>query len=273
MLQRLRAKGKRVPVIGRLLYRGYRRLRLRFRERDVDVIRGGPLEGLKMRRFRRTVLPQYLEGDHEPALQRAIVGALRPGGVFFDVGGHGGFFALLGARAVGASGVVVTFEPHPENARELRMQLALNGMTNVRVVGSAVCDRRGMARIGDDCTPTMHSLAGPPAGSARPITIRVPTTTLDDAIDAWGVPDVVKIDIEGAEASALRGATRLLRAGASVLFVEIHNEPVWRECYRRVTDYKYGAYRLGGEPIDEAADHEYRLGHKPIVMFRRRGSQ
>ena len=189
---------KRLPGIGRILYKIY--LILRYGENRVIAIQSGYLAGTRVRRFIRTLCPEYVRGDYEQPVQDAIVRELPSGGVFFDVGGHGGFFALLGSRVVGESGVVVTWEPHPENARQIKAQLRVNAISNAHVVQAAVADCTGMTHLCDDAAADMLMLVSlrnrePPGHS-----ICVKATTLDHETNRWGVPHLIKMDIEGAEA-------------------------------------------------------------------------
>lgn len=78
----------------------------------------------------------YWTGTYEPEVQDFLAGVLTPGAVFYDVGGHIGFFSVLAAR-LGAH--VVTFEPLPGNVSRIRRNAALNGF-EIEVVEAAAWD-------------------------------------------------------------------------------------------------------------------------------------
>lgn len=84
--------------------------------------------------------------------------------------------------------------------------------------------------------------------------ISVPAITLDIAADLNGMPDVIKIDIEGAELLALRGAHRVLRERKPVLLVEVHTPEIGVEFYPLLENYGYRFFRLNGQKI---VDREY----------------
>jgi hypothetical protein len=86
-------------------------------------IRSGPAVGL---RFEGGDTLGYLLGLSEPLVQQALVAHLRVGSVFYDVGSHAGFEALLGCRLVGPEGQVHCFEPVPDNMAILRQNIAAN---------------------------------------------------------------------------------------------------------------------------------------------------
>jgi FkbM family methyltransferase len=70
---------------------------------------------------------------------------VRAGDVVYDVGANIGWYSLLAARGVGATGEVVAFEPSIVNAACVQENAATNGMGNVTVIPAAVTDRDGWA--------------------------------------------------------------------------------------------------------------------------------
>lgn len=153
----------------------------------------------------------------------AFRAATRPGDTVIDAGAHTGGYSVLFAQWVGPAGHVFAFEPVPFVARALRAQLALNGVADrVTVVEAAVAEREGTLSL------TVPGRVGVnrPAVSKDPESLRliVPTVGLDAFCRERGVrPGVVKIDVEGAELSVLRGARATFAAMPSVrIFVEWH---------------------------------------------------
>ncbi len=167
---------------------------------------------------------------HEPELYRAFTDAIRPGMRVFDVGAHIGIFAL-GAAARIRDGRVYAFEPLPETAAALRHHILLNRYDDrVSVVEAAVSDGDGPIRLYASGVSTMASL-----GRENPLMLsrstldqpirelEVLSVTLDAFCDrSKVVPDVLKIDAEGAELRVLRGARHLLVNEAPLIFCEIH---------------------------------------------------
>ncbi len=211
---------KAIPFFGPLLYDAY--LRARYREHEVLVIERGALSGMRWKRFMRVHSDGYVRGDYEPWLQRWIVAEARPGSRFFDVGANAGYFTLLASLCVGDAGKVVAVEPHPVTARMLRAQLELNDRRNVSVEVVALADAPGVLEMADDTASVMVQLASlrdsPPTK-----TISVKVHTLDALTAKHGPPDVVKIDVEGADSLVLRGAERTLREHGPTLLLEVHD--------------------------------------------------
>lgn len=165
--------------------------------------------------------PAYATGTNESPVQAAFPELLAPGGVLFDVGANIGFFSLIGGRIVGHEGTVVAFEPGPDNLPVLRANAARNGMDNVVVEPLAVSDRDGTAELALAEYSGGHSLV---ADSVVPVdTITVTTITLDTFVGDGGTPapDVVKIDVEGAELAVLRGMVGLLTDCGPAVVLEL----------------------------------------------------
>jgi FkbM family methyltransferase len=155
-------------------------------------------------------------------VQACLVRELKPGDVFYDVGANAGFFSLLATKCVGERGRVFAFEPLPENIETLHEQFRLNACRNGEVVAMAVSNRSGPTTLerGPDRS-TAHLAETSAAGVCG---CPVQTVTLDEFIQTHARPDVIKIDVEGAEIMLLQGAMRLLSgAGRPKLLIEFHS--------------------------------------------------
>ena len=146
----------------------------------------------------------------ESALVRAY---LRPAMTVVDVGANVGYYSLMASSLIGKAGHVYAFEPSPYAVNKLRQTIQQNRITNIKVVESALGDEEGMAGIylsesRENHTPSMVEREG---ATATPISI----TTLDAFLERHGIQsvDLLKIDIEGFEPNALRGAQASLAAG------------------------------------------------------------
>jgi FkbM family methyltransferase len=198
---------------------------------DGRIVRipSGANAGLRWR-HRRAYVSGYWIGSYEPEMQRALVRWLLPRQRMFDVGGHAGFFTLLGARRVGRLGSVVALEPQLSLARAIREQAALNALHHVHVLAVAVGNGSGTATLTTDAAASsmVRVTAGDPDDLSTDV--RVPLLSLDQAAALHGVPDLVKMDVEGAEVAALEGASLLLARRRTIWIIETHG----RELNRRV---------------------------------------
>jgi FkbM family methyltransferase len=165
----------------------------------------------------------YYLGSSEPESARFIESFLQPGMVFFDVGAHIGEYTLIASRRVGPGGSVHAFEAQPDTFALLQRNCAANGVGKARLNACAVADREGELAFELCAEPAMSSIAVSGAPLARPRgRIRVPAISLDAYCRRERVwPDLVKIDVEGAERLVLCGAAGILRRpGAPALIFE-----------------------------------------------------
>ncbi|WP_282694960.1 FkbM family methyltransferase [Streptomyces sp. CC208A] len=149
---------------------------------------------------------QYLFGEWEPNLSAFLRDRLRPGDTFIDVGAHRGAFSLLASHAVGPHGHVVAIEPSPQFHDDLTTAATANHRTNTRAVRSAASDTHGTLTLYlEDPTNLGHTTAVRP--SHVHTAFDVPTAPLADLVSRaeLATTRVIKIDVEGAEAAAIRG--------------------------------------------------------------------
>lgn len=131
--------------------------------------------------------------------------------IAFDVGAHHGFYTLLMARCVGSEGLVVAFEPSPKERRKLVWHIRLNRFLQVKVEPFAVGNVEGTTDLFLTQDNSANSLSPP---SISPIIgkVTVPVVTLDAYCQRAGIRrlDLIKLDVEGAELLALKGAQAVL---------------------------------------------------------------
>jgi FkbM family methyltransferase len=178
-------------------------------------------------------------GSYEVKKQIEISKILRSGQTFYDVGANAGFFTLLGAKCVGASGRVISVEPLTRNIEMLEKHLSINGITNVRVVGKAISDHVGTACFSIEGHSTSKLS---PEGQAK-----IEVTTLDALVDEIGFPpDLVKVDIEGAEIDLLRGAKKVLEKFRPIIFLAVHSNEIFDDLLEVVPRLNYVIKDLDG---------------------------
>jgi len=209
------------------------RLPLRFiPQRPVETIRSGPLRGHHW--VVASGVHGYWLGTYEGEMQYAVAHTVAPGGVFFDVGAHAGYYSLLAAALVTAAGRVAAFEPDARNIGHLKEHLRLNDAGNVAVIEAAVADRSGHARFAPEASGFGGALSETGA-------IDVATVSLDDLVDAGRLPapHYLKIDVEGAEFRVLRGARKILEAVRPTIFLAVHDSEAAALCQGALTALGY----------------------------------
>jgi FkbM family methyltransferase len=191
-------------------------------------VRGGPAFGLRL-------AGRFLPVDHrqgyglvrgvlETGVQEALRRSVAPGSVVFDVGANIGFFSLLSAKLAGPEGRVVAFEPVPESAGAVIANARLNGLSTIEVRQCAVADRDGSAQI---CIPRVLSWShltdyGVHRDTQAVRLVEVVSLDSEIAAGKLPVPQVVKIDVEGAEVEVLNGLRQTLLQHRIIVICEIH---------------------------------------------------
>lgn len=178
-------------------------------------------------------------GSFEYEKQRRIASELKPESVFYDVGANAGLYSLLAAR-IANSGKAYAFEPVPRNIWYLRRHLELNRIHNVEMLELAISDQAGTAFFEEGENRFMGHLA--PEGK-----LRVRTATLDSLVFEKRLcpPNIIKMDIEGAELLALRGSSQTFQRYRPALFLATHGCEVHRECCRLLESWRYECRLLG----------------------------
>lgn len=154
----------------------------------------------------------------EPTETRLFQRELRPGQTVIDVGANIGYYSLLFARAVGATGRVYAFEPDPTNFAILRQNIDINGYQNITAVRKAAWSSDATLRLYLSAQNRGDHQAYA-SGEDRP-TVEIEAIRLDSFFSTVDRPiDWIKMDIQGAEYHALQGMTQILRRSPCVTLV------------------------------------------------------
>lgn len=157
---------------------------------------------------------------------------MRSGETFVDVGANVGYYSLKIAKEYSTKGVtILAIEAHPGNYKALCKNIELNNFKCITTVNKAVSDHKGIVTMYERIDTRnrvrseFYSLSNgyihesntvrPDAGS-----LEIECDTLDNILGEQRI-DVMKIDIEGAEVSALKGATHILKKLRKII-VEVH---------------------------------------------------
>jgi FkbM family methyltransferase len=195
--------------------------------------------------------------------ERIMLGGLQRltprGSVAYDIGANIGLYSRFLLNYFGA-GSLVAFEPMFENAEILRSNLAEE--PSVRIIEAAIADFNGIDELQLDdvmsASAVLNVITQGKASVGRrncglpPLTRRVEVFALDSAIKTFQLrkPDVLKVDVEGAEARVLNGAAALLREVKPRIAMELHGPACARDAVRLLTRagyHVYGYMRQGNE--------------------------
>ncbi len=200
----------------------------------LPVLRG-PARGLRFRLdLQRHIESAYCLGTYELGNLRRLQSLCEPGWTIWDCGAYLGYYTASFARFVGPSGRVVAFEPDPRNMARTQDNLMLNHLANVQFVSAAIAAPGGQIDFVLSDNTNSH-IAGTWVGAERTAyseiterrdgTFQVRCLSLDEAFRDTAIPrpNLIKLDIEGAEIEALRYTRDLVREAKPLIALELHN--------------------------------------------------
>jgi FkbM family methyltransferase len=206
------------------------------------------------------------------------------GKTVFDVGAFVGLHSLLFAKLVGGTGRVISFEPNPWNVGRLRLNLSHNAALAERIslypLGLGIQSGKSVMIMSDSLDNGYSSTSQLRCGGRTAIPhqelyemgfqdVTVTMDTLDEFVERTGViPDLIKIDIEGAEVDFLRGGLRTLQKYKPSLFIEAHNPMA---IFFAIEILRSLDYNL--EALEEERDNRLQILAKPLKNHSENGGK
>ena len=186
-------------------------------------------------------------GSFDLKKQKLMATLVEKGSTIYDLGAHVGFYTLLASKLTGPTGKVIAFEPVERNLSYLRRHIAMNHANNCVVLEAAVGSSEGTCSFDFGSDLSQGHLVSDETGS-----VNVRVVTLDGLVARKEIPppDFIKIDIEGGEFDALKGAAHLLEKYGPTLFLATHNAKVHRECCKFLKDLGYRLSSLDSFPLE-----------------------
>jgi FkbM family methyltransferase len=162
----------------------------------------------------------------------------------FDIGAHAGLYSLVFA---GHAERTCAFEPWPPNISWLMRTLAWNSASRITVLPWAISSQTGLQAFEEGA----HSSMGRLETSG---TFPVFAVSLHDFIAHYGLePELMKVDVEGAETDVLRGGIDFLRERKPAILLSVHGPDRRRECLELLAEIGYARIQpLNARALDEA---------------------
>ena len=200
----------------------------------------GPARGLRW--LVGSGMPNFWLGTYEREKYERFSKELSPGMVVYDIGANTGIYTVLACRAVGDNGLVFSFEPAASNLFFLQENIRANRFTNCEVVPKAVTDSDGTVQFeftGESCLGKISSKG----------LLSVQSTTLDSFSREKPMPQLLKIDVEGAEHNVLTGAMNVLVNARPTIFLATHGKEVHAACCELLQKVGYTLEYLAADEI------------------------
>lgn len=184
-------------------------------------------------------------GSYEFEKQQLFSDTVITGNTVFDIGAHVGFYTLLASVLVGEVGRVMAFEPLPRNLHYLHRHIKLNHIANVQIIPAAVADAPGIAMFEE----VLSSSEGHFSATGN---LEVKVIALDEQIKTGQlpIPNVIKMDVEGAEFAVLRGAQQMLLQYQPIIFLATHGADIHKQCCDLLQSLNYSLKSINGCPIE-----------------------
>ena len=186
----------------------------------------------------------------------------------FDIGAHIGLCSLPISRVLAKDGVCYAFEPAYENLKYLKLHLKLNHIKNVIIVPYLVGDRCSEAVdfFCDEKCSGMNSICHRKSTEGAFKQIKTKQLTLDNFVrETNSIPQVIKIDVEGAEINVLSGAKKTLKKYHPEIILSVHPTHLKLLGYSAddlldlISELNYRIYDIDGGQIQGLQFQEYYL--------------
>jgi FkbM family methyltransferase len=222
-----------------------------------------------------------LRGTYDDPFVRFLIRVLRPGMTFVDVGANVGFFTVIAAQLVGRGGRVFAYECNPDLVPLLRRNVRMNWFEDRVVIVPRAAHRDEYVRtlaVPTDQTGlgSLTRFADRDANGPAVRRYEVACERLDVGLSGAGYVDLMKIDVEGGEAAALDGASRLIDQGrVGLLSIEYRDDVLpddaRPEMEKRLADLslRYDAsFHIPGDPRPIPLDEVLTVMHYPQLLVR-----
>lgn len=199
-------------------------------------------------------------GYWEKGLSQVLLKYVKKNGVFLDIGANIGYHSLFVASFLNGGGRAYSFEPISYLCKQLQESIALNNFTNIEVCNFGLAENEGEAvihmraeNIGGSTLLSFPKIEKFDVKETEKVSLKRLDTFLGENIKV----DVIKIDVEGYELEALRGAVNILKNNHPVIFMEFSpaiyvqdyvNKPL--ELIGFLKGFGYSFFTLGEEYLD-----------------------
>jgi len=182
----------------------------------------------------------YFLGSYEKFELSILEKSLNKGDTFIDIGANFGLYSLHASSLVGDSGNVIAFEPYCKNYKAFEDNIILNDMKNVTLVKQAIGDCRGQVLLSYNQKDSNLGMVSIFKNEFTDQEIVI-SDSLDNYLKFNELNSIsyIKLDIEGAEYSALLGMKNTLKKYKPIVQIEIDDHILAKTPYRSADIYKF----------------------------------
>lgn len=214
------------------------------------------MEGKKFEMLASPLSLFYFSDKFEPYVKKLLCSLIKQDMIVVDIGASTGYYTLLASKIMEESGLVFSFEPHPDRFRELTKNLQINKSNSVKAFNLALSDKKGEIKFESKKGLISYGYFMRTEKDAGAITLKTLT------LDSFGIdPDIVKMDVEGAELEVLRGMKEILSKGKVKIICEVHPSVLSflgynkKEIEEILQFYNYKIYSISEKGLRESQLH------------------
>lgn len=165
-------------------------------------------------------------GFYQEDVLLALKNLLKKDDVMLDIGAHHGLMAIIASRAVGQKGKVISFEPNPYARVYFKDNLKLNNVKNAKIEPIGLMDKKGLLKFFPQkgrvsWNSSFFEQFVLPNKKVTPVLVKV--MTLDEYVKKFSIiPNLLKIDVEGAEFLVLKGGKKTISRYHPIIIMEFN---------------------------------------------------
>lgn len=211
----------------------------------------GPLKGQKLfLNLSKKLESSYLLGKYDHQISINLLKIIKEDWIVWDCGTYLGFYTLFFAKNCKK---VFAFEPDQVNFERTKLNLINNGYSNFELFNVAISNENGTADFIVSNNTNSHLPIGYIGSTKEEYSktveniqevIKIPTKTLDTLSKELGVPNLVKIDIEGAELYAIDHMIELAQNAITSFLIESHNQQTDEKIYNFAKSHNLNIYDI-----------------------------
>lgn len=222
----------------------------------VPILRG-PLKKKKWIKGSHNI--SVLLGIYESKQSKTFLKFARNSNTFWDIGSHAGYYSLL-FNSVSPAGKIFAFEPLQDSVNIYQQHMILNNITNFNVFPYAVSNKSGLYNF----RKTKTSVAGKldDLGETTVKVIKLSEFLSERHITA---PDIIKMDIEGAEFTVLSDLQLILKEKMPTIFVSTHGIKIHHDCINLLENIGYVLNPLDTNDIESCKEF---IGYDKTSLFK-----
>ena len=185
---------------------------------------------------------------YESNIQAILKKYISKGDIIFDIGANIGQFSIFFHHLISNSGNIISVEPDPVNFKYLSINKEINKLKNLKIINCGIGSKKGTLKFYQDLITggRMGTFVRELAVNKQSSSKKVKIKTIDELINEFGMPNFVKVDVEGFEISLLNGYRNI---NNNIIFMIEVRENTKYKVFEFFNDKNYKCYVIDNSEI------------------------